>query len=140
MRRLMIAAALLFAATPALAQQAQTPPPTPADVQTHVTAEQNGQTIESPPDGAIAVELQSSPSTGSSWRVASKPEFLGDPHQLSGPTYTPAAGERPRLGSPRWPVFVFPVSGGGPGDLVLEKVGPGSAGVVDTFRVTVTAQ
>ena len=138
MRQFILAAALLFAAAPAFA--ADTPAPTPADVATHVTAAQNGQTIETPPDGAVAIELQSSPSTGSSWRLVSKPDFLADPEQVSGPTYTPAPGERPRMGAPRWQVFVFPVSAGGTGDLVLEKVGPGSAGVVDTFHVTITAQ
>ena len=138
MRVWILAAVLSMIAASAIAQPM--PAPTPEDVAVRVTADQNGQNVEAAVGDSVAIELQNSPSTGSSWRVASKPAFLADPEQLSGPTSQPAASGRPMMGAPRWQVFVFPVAEAGEGVLTLEKVGPGAAGVLESFSLTVTAQ
>ncbi len=134
MRSWIIAAALALAAAPAMAQMA-VPAPTPGDIAVRVAADQNGQSVSVTQGDGLAIELQSTPSVGSSWRVASKPDFLADPEQVSGPT---TAGTRPVLGAPRWQVFVFGVTGAGEGELVLEKVGRDRA-VIETFRVNIVA-
>jgi hypothetical protein len=137
MRFWIIAAAFAVLATPSLAQDL--PPPTPEGVLVRIGADQSGQSIEAAQGEGIAVELQSSPSAGASWRVAAKPDFLADPEQISGPMTATAPGARPRLGAPRWQVFVFPVASAGTGDLVLQKSGPGGA-VLETLTITIVAQ
>ena len=140
MRAWIIAAALALSATPAWAQL-ELAPPTPEDVAVRVSADQNGQSVEAAQGDMIAIELQSSPSAGASWRVASKPDFLADPETLSGPTSAQASGGAPRVGAPRWQVLIFPVAAAGSGELVLEKRGPGRRGqVLETFRVNIVAQ
>lgn len=138
MRAWIVAVALLALAAPALAQDL--PAPTPEDIGVRVTAAQDGTSVEVSVGEALAVELQSAPSTGSSWRVASRPDFLGEAEQLSGPVTAQAPGARPLLGAPRWQVFVFPVSAAGEGEVVIEKRGPGVNGaVLQTLHFTITA-
>ena len=139
MRAWIFAAALTLFAAPAFAEDLA--PPTPEGTAVRIAADQNGQSVDAADGDAIAVELQSSPSTGSSWRVAEKPDFLTDNGQLTGPVIAAAPGARPLLGAPRWQVFQFTVSGAGSGALTIEKHGPGAASpVLDTFTVTITAQ
>lgn len=135
MRTWTIAAAFVLAATPALAQTTPAPAPAPEGA-VIVAADQSGQTVEASVGASIAVQLQSTPSVGSSWVVTNKPDFLAEPTQLRGPTVTAA---RPILGAPTWQVFVFGVSEAGSGDVTLEKhASDGST--LETFTVTVTAQ
>jgi hypothetical protein len=136
MRALILAGVLAAMAAPALAQQMPAPSPEGA---IRVAADQSGQTVEAAAGSVIAIELQASGSTGTSWSVASKPVFIADPEVLSGPTVTPQAG-RPMMGAPRWQVFVFPVSEAGAGEIVLVKRGPSrTAAPLETFTITVSA-
>lgn len=137
MRALILAGVLAAMAAPALAQQMPAPSPEGA---IRVAADQSGQTVEAAAGNVVAIELQASGSTGTSWSVASKPDFIADPEMLSGPTVTPQAGQPPMMGAPRWQVFVFPVSGAGVGDIVLVKRGPNrNAPPLETFTITVSA-
>jgi hypothetical protein len=134
MRSWIIAAALALTATPALAQDAA-PAPLP-DGAIAVTADQSGASIDASVGAAVAIQLQRNASVGTNWTVASKPDFLGDPGTLTGPT---RVSTRPILGAPSWQVFVFPVSDAGSGEVTLEKKDRTGA-VVETFTVTVNAQ
>jgi len=134
MRSWIIAAAFALAVTPALAQDAA-PAPAPEGAVT-VAADQSGSSVDASVGAAVAIQLQRTPSVGANWTVASKPDFLGDPEQLTGPT---RVSTRPILGAPTWQVFVFPVSAAGSGDVTLEKKDRTGA-VVETFTVTVNAQ
>ncbi len=131
MRRLIIAAALLFAATPALAQE--------ADTTTQVSAAQNGASVQASVGGKVAIALSVNPSTGAHWDVTEKPDFLGnaDIHVAPAPL---APGQRPRLGAPQMATIAFDVTAAGSGDVVLEKHGPTGGAALETFRVTVTGQ
>ena len=133
MRSWIIAAALALTATSALAQT-QAPAPLP-DGATAVSADQSGGSVDANVGGAIAVQLQRTASVGTNWSVASKPDFLGDPEQLTGPT---VVSSRPVLGAPSWQVFVFSVGAAGSGELTLEKKDRTGA-VVETFSITVNA-
>ncbi len=130
MRALILAAALVFAAAPAFAQDAAPP----------VTAAQNGQSVEVAQGGKLVIQLAVNPSTGAHWDVSEKPDFLGDADiHVAAPALAP--GQRPRLGAPQMATITFDVTGAGSGDVTLERRGPGADGAVqDTFRVTVTAQ
>lgn len=135
MRSWIFALAIAFAAAPALAQD-MVPAPSPEGA-VRVTSEQNGDRIEIPASGTLAIELQSSPSAGMSWAVMSQPDFVAEPTQVTGPTVQSA---RPIVGAPRWQVFVFTFSGaGGSGDIVLKKKARDGA-ELETFTITVTAQ
>ena len=142
MRSWILAAMLLCAAGPALADPA--PPPTPEDVTERVSADQNGRSVDLVEGGSLAVELQSSASTGASWSVTAKPDFITQAQVLHGPVSTPPANGRPLMGAPRWDVFLFEATATGSGEIVLEKRGPGAgpagSALLDTFRVTVSVQ
>ena len=69
-----LAAVWMLAASPALAEIA---PPTPEDVAVRISGP-SGQVIEVEQGANIAVELQSSPSTGGRWTLIAKPDFLDD--------------------------------------------------------------
>ena len=133
-----ILAAALLAAIPAAAENLA--PPTPDGVSVHVAADQNGGAVSVTEGEAIAVELQSSPSTGSSWRVAGKPDGLGEAEQVTGPVIAAVPGAPPRMGAPRWQVFVFPAVASGEGVLTIEKRGPGAGAVLETFTLNVTIE
>lgn len=135
MRALLFAAALALMAAPALAQTTPAAAPLP-DGAVAVIADQNGATIDAGVGGTVAIQLQRSGSIGTSWVVASKPDFLGDATQQSGPTVT---STRPIMGAPSWQVFVFPVSEAGSGDVTLEKHDRTGA-TIESFAVTITAQ
>lgn len=136
MRSWIMAAALALAALPALASAQDAAPAPLPDGAVAVSADQSGGTVDASVGAAVAIQLQRTPSVGTNWTVASKPDFLGDPEQLSGPT---RVSTRPILGAPAWQVFVFPVSAAGSGEVTLEKKDRTGA-VVETFTVTVNAQ
>lgn len=139
MRSLIVAAlALAAAATPAFAGDLAPPAP---DGAVAVTADQAGQTITASVGDKIAVELIGSPSTGTSWLVAEKPDFLGAPQFATGPTSD--AQTRPGfVGGDRWQVYVFDVTTAGSATLKLEKRSPATrtGAPLETFQVTVEAQ
>ena len=126
----------MLAATPALADTL--PPPTPEDVSVRI-AGPSGQAVEVQQGETFAIELQSNPSTGSSWVATGKPDFIDDGGQATGPVNAPAANGRPMLGAPRWQVFMFTANAAGSGDVTLELRGPGATSR-DTFVVTINAQ
>jgi hypothetical protein len=133
MRALIFAAALALMTAPALAQ---TTAPAPApDGAIAVSVDQNGQSIEAAAGAQIAIQLQRNGSAGANWSVTSRPEFLGSPSELSGPTVT---SSRPVLGAPSWQVFVFPVNDSGTGEVTLEKRDRTGA-TIETFTVTINA-
>jgi len=135
MRSWIIATALALAAAPALAS-AQTAAPAPLpDGAVAVAADQSGVRVDASVGGAVAIQLQRNASVGTNWTVASKPDFLGDPETLTGPT---RISDRPIMGAPSWQVFVFPVSAAGAGDVTLQKKDRTGA-VVETFTITVNA-
>ena len=135
MRSWILAAVLMLAASPALAEIA---PPTPEDVAVRISGP-SGQVIQVEEGQNIAIELQSSPSTGGHWIVTAKPDFLDDGGALTGPVNAPAANGRPMLGAPVWNVFLFTASAAGSAPLSLELRGPGGQ-VWRTFTVTINAQ
>lgn len=122
-------------AAPALAQS-PAPAPSPEGA-VRVASDQDGQRIDVQASDTLAIELQSSPSAGTSWAVISQPEFVAEPTQQTGPTV--AGATRPVLGAPRWQVFVFTFTGPGTGDIVLKKKARDGA-ELETFTITVTAQ
>ena len=132
----MLAAVLMLVGAPALAETA--PPPTPEDVAVRISG-LSGQVVEVERGENIAVELQSSPSTGGRWTIAAKPDFLDDAGMQTGPVNAPAANTRPVLGAPVWNVFLFTANAAGSAPLTLELRGPGGQ-VWQTFTVTINAQ
>lgn len=135
MRSWIFAIAIAFVAAPALAQS-PAPAPSPEGA-VRVASDQGGQTIEVQASDTLAIELQSSPSAGTSWAVVSQPDFVSEPSQQTGPTI--AGSTRPIVGAPRWQVFVFTFTGTGTGDIVLKKKARDGA-ELETFTITVTAQ
>jgi len=133
MRHWIIAAALALAAAPALAETTQAPAPYPANA-LQVSAADNGGGHEIAAGGQVAIALPSTPSVGSIWSVAAKPDFLSAVDELSGPT-----SARPLLGAPRWQVFVFTADSAGSGEIRLEKKGRDGT-VLETFSFTIVAQ
>ena len=130
----------LSAAFPAFADP-KVAPPTPESVSVRVSAEQNGETIQAAPGATFAVELVGSPSTGTSWIVTSKPDFLATPRFLTGPT-TLAQQQPGFVGGQRWQVYTFEVKEAGEGDLVLEQHSAQNRGgpALATFQIKINAQ
>jgi predicted secreted protein len=136
MRSLLFAVVMMLSAAPALCETL--PPPTPEDVAVRISGA-SGQTIEVQQGENIAVELQSSPSTGGRWTLTQKPEFLDDAGMQTGPVNAPAANGRPMIGAPVWNVFLFTANAAGSAPLTLALRGPGGQ-VWQTFTVTINAQ
>lgn len=136
MRALFLALALLSAAPAAWAQLTPVAAPSPEGA-LQVAASQDGETVHANIGATLAIELQSTPSVGSSWSVAQKPDCLAEPTQATGPVSRSANG-RPLMGAPRWQVFVFQVTEAGGGSLVLEKMGRDGA-VIETFTINLMA-
>ena len=136
MRSFILATALILAGAPALAETLA--PPVPEDVSIHITGA-TGQTIEVRQGENFAIELQSSPSTGSSWAMTAKPDFVDEGGQATGPVNPPNPNGRPVLGAPRWQVFMLTANAQGSGDVTLELRGPGGVSRA-TFTVTINAQ
>lgn len=133
MRALIVAVALMLGAAPALAQ---TPAPPSPENAIRIGADQSGQTIEAALADTLAIELQSNPSAGTYWVVTAQPDFLTEARIVVGPT---TSSVRPIVGAPRWQVFVFGFSGGGSGDITLEKRARDGA-VLESFSVSINVQ
>ena len=136
MRSWIVALALSLVAAPAFAQATPAPAPLPEGA-VAVAADQSGQTIEAAVGGSIAIQLRSQPSIGSNWFLASKPDFLAEPTQVSAPTVVSTGA--PFVGGQRWQVFVFGVSEAGSGEVTLERRDRTRA-VLESFTVNVVAQ
>jgi len=139
MKSLIAAAALLLcAAAPAFADPV--PPPTPDDVAVHIGADKNGLSVSASAGDRVAIELTGSPSTGASWIVTARPDFIDAPQFITGPT-TDAQQRSGFVGGDRWQVYVFEVTGSGSGTITLEKRSPAtrSGPPLDTFSVKIEA-
>ena len=141
MRAWIVSLSLVGFSAPAMAQAVDLPAPTPEGVSVRAGAAQNGQTLDAPVGGQIAIELQSNSGTGGTWVLSEQPAFLSEPTHLIAPARA-GAGGRPLVGAPRWEVFVFDVAGTGVGELLFTKLGPvrsGDSTPTETFRVSVVA-
>ncbi len=140
MRALIFAAVMMLGALPAFgpAFGETLPPPTPEDVAVRISGG-SGQTVAVQQGENIAIELQSSPSTGGRWTVSEKPDFLDDAGMESGPVNARPANGRPMIGAPVWNVFLFTANAAGSAPLTLQLRGPGGQ-VWQTFTVTINAQ
>jgi inhibitor of cysteine peptidase len=140
MRMLLLAAASIAVAAPSFADTAATlPAPAPAEA-IQVAQGQAGETISAQVGATIAVQLMGSPSSGLSWLVAEKPEFLGTARFLTGPT-TENQTRPGFVGGQRWQVYTFEVLAAGSGTLKLEQRSAQNraAGALQTFEITIEA-
>lgn len=131
-------------APPALPQPQQSQAvsaPTPSDVATRITAEQNGQTVDVAVGQRLAVELVGVPTAGYVWAATTVPSFLTASGEASGNT-TRAQSQPGFVGGNHWEVLMFTASAAGSGELVLEQRRPWETNepANNTFRVTVTAR
>ncbi|MBL8547559.1 MAG: protease inhibitor I42 family protein [Hyphomonadaceae bacterium] len=151
-RTALFAAALALAAC-APAQEAQNeeptpvsntavPAPTPSDVTTHITAEQNGQVVRVAVNQRFAVELVGVPTAGYVWAPAQIPAFVTRAGEASGNT-SQAQSQPGFTGGNHWEVTMFSATAAGTGDIVMEQRRPWEgAGEAPnaTFRVTIVAE
>lgn len=148
---LFTAALALAACTPAQeAKHEETPPvannavpaPTPSDVVTHITAEQNGQIVNVGVNQRFAIELVGVPTAGYVWAPAQIPTFVTRAGEASGNT-TQAQSQPGFTGGNHWEVTMFSATAAGSGDIVMEQRRPwedASQAPTATFRVTIVAQ
>jgi inhibitor of cysteine peptidase len=147
MRSAMLALALgLAACAPAetVKQEsgsAAVPAPTPDDVTTRITAEQNGQTVNVAIGQRFAVELVGVPTAGYIWAPAQVPAFLTRAGEATGNT-VPAQSQPGYTGGNHWEVTMFAATQAGTGELVFEQRRPWESDepASDTFRVTIVAR
>lgn len=139
MRALMMIAALAFAA-PAFAEPAATLPPPAPENAIQVVQAQAGETITATVGATIAIQLIGSPSSGLSWLVAAKPDFLGTARFLTGPT-TDNQTRPGFVGGPRWQVYTFEVLAAGMGNVKIEQRSAQNraAGALQTLDFTIEA-
>lgn len=151
-RTVFVAAALALAAC-APSQETkheETPPvantavaaPTPGDVTTRITAEQNGQMVNVAVNQRFAIELVGVPTAGYVWTPAQIPAFVTRAGEASGNT-TEAQSQPGFVGGNHWEVTMFSATAAGTGEIVMEQrrpwEGPAEAPNA-TFRVTIVAQ
>lgn len=150
MRTLVLAcAAALAACAPAQEAKQEAPvstttsavaAPTPEYVTVHITAEQNGQTIEVGVNQRFAVELVGVPTAGYVWAPAQVPAFITRAGEASGNT-TAAQSQPGYVGGNHWEVLMFAATTPGTGELVIEQRRPweSTEPASGTFRVTIVA-
>lgn len=148
-RTLFIAATLALAAcTPAQEAKEETPvvnnavpAPTPSDVATRITQEQNGQTVTVAVGQRFAIELVGVPTAGYVWAPAQTPAFLSAGGEVSGNT-TQAQSQPGFTGGNHWEVPMFTANAAGTGEIVMEQRRPWETNepANQTFRVTIVAQ
>ena len=149
-RSVLFAAALALAAcTPAQeAKQEQqsvannsVPAPTPSDVTTRITADQNGQTVNVAVGQRFAIELVGVPTAGYVWAPAQVPAFISPAGETSGNT-TQAQSQPGFTGGNHWEVTMFTATAAGTGEIVMEQRRPWETNepANQTFRVTIHAQ
>lgn len=151
-RSALFAAALALAAcTPAQEAKEEAAPvapndavsaPTPSDVATRITAEQNGQIVNVGVNQRFAIELVGVPTAGYVWAPAQIPAFVTRAGEASGNT-TQAQSQPGFTGGNHWEVTMFSATGPGTGDIIMEQRRPwegASEPPAATFRVTIVAQ
>jgi inhibitor of cysteine peptidase len=121
--------------------QQMLPAPTPDDIAVHITAAQNGQTVQVGVNQRFAVELVGVPTAGYVWQPAQMPAFVTRAGDATGPTI-PAQNEPGYAGGNHWEVLMFSATAAGTGELVIEQRRPWEQGAppADTFSVTIVAQ
>ncbi|HYD87048.1 MAG TPA: protease inhibitor I42 family protein [Vitreimonas sp.] len=149
MRQMLVACALaLCACTPAQEAKEEAPvadgslpAPTPQDVATRITADQNGQTIEVAVNQRFAVELVGVPTAGYIWAPATLPAFVQRAGEASGNTIQEQS-QPGYAGGNHWEVLMFVATAPSTGELVLEQRRPWESDepATDTFRVTIVAR
>ncbi len=118
------------------------PAPTPNDVATHITAEQNGQIVNVSVNERFAIELVGVPTAGYVWAPAQVPAFITRAGEASGNT-TQAQSQPGFVGGNHWEVTMFSATIAGSGDIVMEQRRPwegASEAPNARFRVTIVAQ
>lgn len=120
---------------------ASVPAPTPSDVATRITAEQNGQTVEVTVGQRFAVELVGVPTAGYAWAATTVPAFVQASGEAGGPT-TEAQSQPGFVGGNHWEVLIFTATAAGTGELVLEQRRPWEADqpASNTFRANIVAR
>lgn len=115
--------------------------PTPEDVVTRITADQNGQTIEVALHQRFAIELVGVPTAGYVWAPASLPAFVQRAGEAGGNT-TPEQSQPGFTGGNHWEVLMFVATAPGTGELVIEQRRPWASDepASQTFRVTIVAR
>lgn len=116
--------------------------PTPGDIATHITAEQNGQIVNVAVNQRFAIELVGVPTAGYVWAPAQIPAFITRAGEASGNT-TQAQSQPGFVGGNHWEVTMFSATAAGTGDIVMEQRRPwegASEAPNATFRVTIVAQ
>jgi predicted secreted protein len=145
---LFVAAMALAACAPAQeAKQEQpvannaVPAPTPNDVTTRITAEQNGQTVNVAVGQRFAIELVGVPTAGYVWAPKTVPAFITLAGETSGNT-TQAQSQPGFTGGNHWEVTMFTATAAGTGEIVMEQRRPWETNepASQTFRVTIVAQ
>ncbi len=150
-RSALFAAALALAAcTPAQEAKEEAPvantngavaAPTPGDVTTRITAEQNGQTVNVAVGQRFAIELVGVPTAGYVWEPKTVPAFVTRAGEASGNT-TQAQSQPGFTGGNHWEVTMFAATAAGTGEIVMEQRRPWETEepANATFRVTIVAQ
>jgi predicted secreted protein len=147
-RALVVMAFALAACAPAQEAQQETPvannslpAPTPSDVATRITAEQNGQMVNVAVGQRFAIELVGVPTAGYVWAPSQVPAFITRAGETSGNT-TQAQSQPGFTGGNHWEVTMFSATAAGTGEIVMEQRRPWETTepANATFRVTIVAQ
>jgi predicted secreted protein len=150
MMRAMLAALVVATAACAPAQEAKevapvsnnaVPAPTPQDVTTRITAEQNGGRVEVAVNQRFAIELVGVPTAGYVWAPAQMPAFVQRAGEASG-NMSQQQSQPGFTGGNHWEVTMFVATQAGEGEIVMEQRRPWETNEppVDVFRVTVMAR
>lgn len=115
--------------------------PTPSDVATRITAEQNGHTVNVAVGQRFAIELVGVPTAGYVWAPKTVPAFLALAGETSGNT-SQAQSQPGFTGGNHWEVTMFTATAAGTGEIVMEQRRPWETTepANATFRVTIHAQ
>lgn len=147
-RALVVLAFALAACTPAQEAKQETPvannsvpAPTPSDVTTRITAEQNGQMVNVAVGQRFAIELVGVPTAGYVWAPSQVPAFITRAGEASGNT-TQDQSQPGFTGGNHWEVTMFSATAAGTGEIVMEQRRPWETTepANATFRVTIVAQ
>jgi predicted secreted protein len=148
-RSALFAAALALAAcTPAQEAKEETPvannsvaAPTPGNVTTRITAEQNGQTVNVAVGQRFAIELVGVPTAGYVWEPAQVPAFITNVGETTGNTVQEQS-QPGFTGGNHWEVTMFTANATGTGEIVMEQRRPWETNepASASFRVTIVAQ
>jgi predicted secreted protein len=124
-----------------VANNSQVAAPTPDDVAVHITAAQNGQTVNVAVGQRFAIELVGVPTAGYVWAPSQVPAFLTRAGEASGNT-TQAQSQPGFTGGNHWEVTMFSATAAGTGEIVMEQRRPWETNepANATFRVTIVAQ